>query len=275
MCMLYLQCLLFIWGSARIHVHMLMYAHACVYLCVRRVIKSVCMYMPVHVGMCTFLLICGHYFTSALLLSALKARGIPYTPSLIKRVLENTAVPLGSSGSCDLFSSGHGVLQVCVFVLICVSTCKYIGVHVKVHTCTCLLCQSITSHFSICCFPFEYLYYMPVSLDIKYTDVHVSVNACNVGCEGWIYAQLCMSLGVRYCGGGDAHVEHSNNVMYVCRSLRPMKPLWRVLTTWPMTSFLRSVFGGLGLCLEAFTFYVLGFLASPQEQEGYLHQRAI
>ena len=45
----------------------------------------------------------------ALLLSALKSNGIPYTPALIKKIIENTAAPLGSH---DQFSVGHGVLQV-------------------------------------------------------------------------------------------------------------------------------------------------------------------
>jgi hypothetical protein len=46
---------------------------------------------------------------SALLLSALKSQGIPYTPALVKRTLENTAAPLGTH---DAFSIGHGVVQV-------------------------------------------------------------------------------------------------------------------------------------------------------------------
>lgn len=45
----------------------------------------------------------------ALLLSALKAQGLQYTPALIKRTIENTAIPLGSH---DAFSIGHGVIQV-------------------------------------------------------------------------------------------------------------------------------------------------------------------
>ena len=45
----------------------------------------------------------------ALLLSALKSQGIPYTPASIKRTLENTATPLGAH---DTFSVGHGVIQV-------------------------------------------------------------------------------------------------------------------------------------------------------------------
>ena len=45
----------------------------------------------------------------ALLLSALKSQGIPYTPASIKRTLENTATPLGAH---DTFSVGRGVIQV-------------------------------------------------------------------------------------------------------------------------------------------------------------------
>ena len=45
----------------------------------------------------------------ALMLSALKSQDIPYTPASVKRILENTATPLGSH---DPFSIGHGVIQV-------------------------------------------------------------------------------------------------------------------------------------------------------------------
>lgn len=49
-------------------------------------------------------------FLSALLLSALKSNKIPYSPALIKKIIENTATPLGKH---DPFSVGHGVIQVC------------------------------------------------------------------------------------------------------------------------------------------------------------------
>ena len=45
----------------------------------------------------------------ALMLSALKAEGVCYSPASIKRVLENSAAPLGNH---DKFSIGQGVIQV-------------------------------------------------------------------------------------------------------------------------------------------------------------------
>lgn len=49
----------------------------------------------------------------ALLLSALKADGIPYTPHGVRRALEATAAPLaGAAGPADVFGSGHGMVQV-------------------------------------------------------------------------------------------------------------------------------------------------------------------
>ena len=45
----------------------------------------------------------------ALMLSALKAEGVSYSPASIKRVLENSAAPLGNH---DKFSIGQGVIQV-------------------------------------------------------------------------------------------------------------------------------------------------------------------
>ena len=48
-------------------------------------------------------------FLVALMISALKAQGVPYSPAAIKQSLSNTAVPLGSH---DPFSVGHGVIQV-------------------------------------------------------------------------------------------------------------------------------------------------------------------
>lgn len=46
----------------------------------------------------------------ALILSGLKARGVPYTPYSIRRALENTAVTI--PGSPDAFTVGHGMIQV-------------------------------------------------------------------------------------------------------------------------------------------------------------------
>jgi hypothetical protein len=46
----------------------------------------------------------------ALLLSALLAQGIPYTPWGLRRALENTAEPL--VGGTDIFGTGHGLVQV-------------------------------------------------------------------------------------------------------------------------------------------------------------------
>lgn len=46
---------------------------------------------------------------TALMLSALKAEGVPYSPASVKRTVENTATPLGTH---DKFSIGHGVIQV-------------------------------------------------------------------------------------------------------------------------------------------------------------------
>lgn len=60
----------------------------------------------------------------ALLLSALKARSIPYTPAAIKRTIEATAIPLGSH---DAFSIGQGLLQV------------HIHTHINIqHMCVCM-----------------------------------------------------------------------------------------------------------------------------------------
>ena len=55
----------------------------------------------------TYVCICNH---TALLLSALKSNGVPYNPAFIKKIIENTAVPLGHH---DPFSIGHGIIQVC------------------------------------------------------------------------------------------------------------------------------------------------------------------
>ncbi len=49
---------------------------------------------------------CGN---TALLLSALKAEKIPYTPHRIRRALENTAVPLPN---VDIFGQGRGLIQI-------------------------------------------------------------------------------------------------------------------------------------------------------------------
>ena len=46
---------------------------------------------------------------AALMLSALKAEGVPYSPASVKRTLENTATALGKH---DKFSIGQGVIQV-------------------------------------------------------------------------------------------------------------------------------------------------------------------
>jgi len=48
------------------------------------------------------------FFLLALMLSGLKAQGIPYCPWSIKRAVGNTACPLGDH---DQFSVGQGVLQ--------------------------------------------------------------------------------------------------------------------------------------------------------------------
>ena len=53
---------------------------------------------------------CSPFIFSALILSALKSDKIPYSPALMKKVIENTATPLGKH---DPFSVGHGVIQVC------------------------------------------------------------------------------------------------------------------------------------------------------------------
>lgn len=45
----------------------------------------------------------------ALMISGLKSQSVVYSPASIKRVLENTAIPLGSH---DSFSVGQGVIQV-------------------------------------------------------------------------------------------------------------------------------------------------------------------
>jgi tripeptidyl-peptidase-2 len=45
----------------------------------------------------------------ALLLSALKSNKVPYNPAFIKKIIENTAVPLGHH---DPFSIGRGIIQV-------------------------------------------------------------------------------------------------------------------------------------------------------------------
>ena len=52
---------------------------------------------------------CIYASYTALMLSALKAEKISYSPASIKRELENTAIPLGKH---DKFSIGHGVIQV-------------------------------------------------------------------------------------------------------------------------------------------------------------------
>ena len=49
---------------------------------------------------------------TALMLSALKAEGVAYSPASVKRTLENTAAPLGQH---DKFSIGQGVIQVTRF----------------------------------------------------------------------------------------------------------------------------------------------------------------
>ena len=51
----------------------------------------------------------GSVSYAALMLSALKAEGVPYSPAAVKRILENTATPLGRH---DKFSIGQGVIQV-------------------------------------------------------------------------------------------------------------------------------------------------------------------
>lgn len=63
------------------------------------------------------------FFVVALLLSALKSSGIPYTSTFLKKVIANTATPLGSH---DNFSVGYGVLQVCGvfgYILTCICIC--------------------------------------------------------------------------------------------------------------------------------------------------------
>ncbi|KAJ7974178.1 tripeptidyl-peptidase 2-like [Quillaja saponaria] len=48
---------------------------------------------------------------TALLLSAMKAEGIPVSPYSVRRALENTAVPVGDAPQ-DKLSTGHGLMQV-------------------------------------------------------------------------------------------------------------------------------------------------------------------
>ena len=48
----------------------------------------------------------------ALLVSAMKAEGITVTPSLVRRVVENTALPINSSTASNTLTYGHGILQV-------------------------------------------------------------------------------------------------------------------------------------------------------------------
>ena len=55
---------------------------------------------------------CSIFVIAALLLSALKAEGVAYSPASVKRALENTAAPLGQH---DKFSIGQGVVQVSRF----------------------------------------------------------------------------------------------------------------------------------------------------------------
>jgi hypothetical protein len=61
---------------------------------------------------------------AALMLSALKAEGVPYSPASVKRTLENTAAALGKH---DKFSIGQGVIQVRL------SACTVCYIH-----CTCM-----------------------------------------------------------------------------------------------------------------------------------------
>ena len=66
-------------------------------------------------------------FVSALLLSALKSTKVPYNPAFIKKIIENTATPLGKH---DPFSIGHGVIQVCKIVFVC---CCFICILISIH----------------------------------------------------------------------------------------------------------------------------------------------
>lgn len=52
------------------------------------------------------------YFFSAVLLSGLEQKHIPYSPYSVKRALENTALFLDT---VDSFVQGHGLLQVRMF----------------------------------------------------------------------------------------------------------------------------------------------------------------
>ena len=58
------------------------------------------------------------YFFSAVLLSGLEQKHIPYSPYSVKRALENTALCLDT---VDSFVQGHGLLQVCMFPSVDVS----------------------------------------------------------------------------------------------------------------------------------------------------------
>lgn len=48
----------------------------------------------------------------ALLLSGLKAEGLPYSPARVRRALENTCVPLGGDAPDAVLTYGRGLIQV-------------------------------------------------------------------------------------------------------------------------------------------------------------------
>ena len=49
------------------------------------------------------------FYSTALILSALKANGVAYTPFSVRRAIENTALKVDS---IEPFALGHGLLQV-------------------------------------------------------------------------------------------------------------------------------------------------------------------
>ena len=64
---------------------------------------------------------------SALVLSALKAQGVSYSPSSVQRALENTALNIDT---VEKFALGHGLIQVCGKGNIYISIYIYIYIYI-------------------------------------------------------------------------------------------------------------------------------------------------